>query len=213
MITKNIRFRVAYDLAADWTSENPVLLAGEYGIESDTKKRKLGDGATAWNDLPYDGVTLGAALTAIDALTPVADTFPYFKAGGDADLAALTPFARNLLDDTNAASARDTLGVVKPTPVVPPLSSGWVDFGGGFAGAQYQTSFDGWVTVTGLVKSGTDGTILTLPVGSRPAETLIFQTFTAAGTCRVDVLADGRILLANSSAAYTSLAGISFFAA
>ena len=41
------------DTSANWASENPVLLNGELGIESDTKKAKLGDGVNAWNDLEY----------------------------------------------------------------------------------------------------------------------------------------------------------------
>jgi hypothetical protein len=39
--------------AAAWTSNNTVLLAGELGIETDTNKFKIGDGVTAWDDLPY----------------------------------------------------------------------------------------------------------------------------------------------------------------
>ena len=39
--------------AADWTAANPVLNSGEPGFESDTKKLKIGDGATAWNSLSY----------------------------------------------------------------------------------------------------------------------------------------------------------------
>lgn len=41
------------DLAANWTTNNPVLLTGELGIENDTGYFKIGDGATTWNDLPY----------------------------------------------------------------------------------------------------------------------------------------------------------------
>ena len=37
----------------DWISINPVLSAGEIGVELDTKKFKFGDGVTAWNSLPY----------------------------------------------------------------------------------------------------------------------------------------------------------------
>ena len=40
-------------LAATWTSTNPTLAAGEWGFETDTKKMKMGDGATAWASLPY----------------------------------------------------------------------------------------------------------------------------------------------------------------
>jgi hypothetical protein len=39
--------------ASRWTSTNPILLAGEMGFETDTKKIKIGDGATAWNSLAY----------------------------------------------------------------------------------------------------------------------------------------------------------------
>lgn len=41
------------DYATQWTALNPVLLLGEVGWERDTRKSKIGDGATAWNDLPY----------------------------------------------------------------------------------------------------------------------------------------------------------------
>jgi len=41
------------DTAANWTAENPTLLAGEIGLESDTGYWKVGDGATAWTSLAY----------------------------------------------------------------------------------------------------------------------------------------------------------------
>ena len=41
------------DTAANWTSANPTLLAGEIGIESDTGYWKVGDGSTVWNSLAY----------------------------------------------------------------------------------------------------------------------------------------------------------------
>lgn len=41
------------DQAAIWVSENPILFDGESGHESDTGREKMGDGVTAWNDLPY----------------------------------------------------------------------------------------------------------------------------------------------------------------
>ena len=39
--------------AAQWTSANPVLNAGEMGWESDTNKFKMGDGTNHWADLDY----------------------------------------------------------------------------------------------------------------------------------------------------------------
>ncbi len=43
--------------AAAWTSANPTLAAGEPGFETDTGKFKIGDGATAWTSLAYQGST------------------------------------------------------------------------------------------------------------------------------------------------------------
>ena len=48
-------FKAKNKTAAQWSAANPVLLAGEIGIESDTRKFKFGDGATAWNSLGYAG--------------------------------------------------------------------------------------------------------------------------------------------------------------
>jgi hypothetical protein len=56
--------------AAQWTSTNPTLSAGELGAETDTNKIKCGNGSTAWNSLPYiasdgdiTGVTAGTGLS------------------------------------------------------------------------------------------------------------------------------------------------------
>jgi hypothetical protein len=49
------------DTAANWTSINPTLLAGEIGIESDTLKWKVGNGTAAWNSLAYiPGLSISA---------------------------------------------------------------------------------------------------------------------------------------------------------
>jgi hypothetical protein len=42
--------------ASRWTSTNPILLAGEIGVETDTNKIKIGDGTTYWNSLGYTKV-------------------------------------------------------------------------------------------------------------------------------------------------------------
>lgn len=39
--------------AAQWTSADPILAAGEIGFESDTSKFKIGDGVNHWSDLSY----------------------------------------------------------------------------------------------------------------------------------------------------------------
>lgn len=47
------RFRVKKDIAANWTSTNPVLRANTWGLETDTGELKFGDGSTTWANLPY----------------------------------------------------------------------------------------------------------------------------------------------------------------
>ncbi len=41
------------DTAANWDTTNPVLAAGEMGIETDTGLHKFGNGTDAWGLLPY----------------------------------------------------------------------------------------------------------------------------------------------------------------
>lgn len=37
----------------EWEAKNPILALGEPGFVVDQFKLKIGDGATAWNNLPY----------------------------------------------------------------------------------------------------------------------------------------------------------------
>lgn len=39
--------------AASWTAANPILALGEVGIETDTRKMKIGDGSNQWSSLSY----------------------------------------------------------------------------------------------------------------------------------------------------------------
>jgi hypothetical protein len=57
--------------AAEWTSANPVLAAGEPGFETDTLKLKIGDGTTHWTSLAYQGVGGVAGVTSVDSHTGV----------------------------------------------------------------------------------------------------------------------------------------------
>ena len=68
MAYKKILFR--RDPAASWTSENPVLSAGEVGLETDTGKIKIGNGSSVWTALSYFvGNLPGATLDAIGDVT------------------------------------------------------------------------------------------------------------------------------------------------
>lgn len=84
------------DTASNWTSNNPVLLAGEPGYETDTGKMKMGDGESPWNNLEYfvinpTGVTgatgsAGATGPGVDLLSVASHIIP--ATGGVYDLGA-----------------------------------------------------------------------------------------------------------------------------
>lgn len=68
------------DTASNWQTANPILAQGEVGVDLTNKTIKLGDGATAWNNLndyagsyndvtnkpTINGVTVNGALTSSD---------------------------------------------------------------------------------------------------------------------------------------------------
>lgn len=104
--------------AAEWVAANPVLQAGEIGVELSTPPTmKIGDGVTPWNTLPYAG---GSAAALVGA------TFD----GGGGDISAGTqhdqfiPFAFTITKVTLLADAagsividiwKDTYGNYPPT--------------------------------------------------------------------------------------------------
>lgn len=47
-------FTLRRDTAANWSVKNPILREGEEGYETDTGRRKIGDGMSGWNSLEYN---------------------------------------------------------------------------------------------------------------------------------------------------------------
>ncbi len=47
------RIVLRQDTSANWALNNPTLLSGEFGFETDTNQLKLGDGVLPWNSLEY----------------------------------------------------------------------------------------------------------------------------------------------------------------
>ena len=47
------RIRVIRGTAAQWTAADPLMGAGEFGLETDTGKLKVGTGGKRWSELSY----------------------------------------------------------------------------------------------------------------------------------------------------------------
>jgi hypothetical protein len=90
-----IKIQARRGTAAQWTSSNPTLSAGEFGFESDTLKLKIGNGSTAWTSLAYTGLTPTEINTAIsEAVADVIDLSP-------STLDTLNELAAAINDDPN----------------------------------------------------------------------------------------------------------------
>lgn len=75
----NYHIKTRRDTAANWASNNPTPAAGELCLETDTGKKKFGDGVTSYNSLSYDlpaeattsaaGLMSAADKTKLDGIT------------------------------------------------------------------------------------------------------------------------------------------------
>ena len=52
--TLKVRNRIATKTSAEWETENPILLKGEIGYDSTSKRYKIGDGVNRWKNLQYE---------------------------------------------------------------------------------------------------------------------------------------------------------------
>lgn len=72
-----VKLQLRRDTSTNWTSVNPTLSAGELGVELNTGKLKVGNGSTAWNSLPYVGLTPTEVSSAIStAVSNLIDAAP-----------------------------------------------------------------------------------------------------------------------------------------
>lgn len=67
------RIQLRRGTAAQWTAANPVLASGEVGVEQaagiNPEKLKIGDGATAWADLPYSPAVGGGGTGTVTSIS------------------------------------------------------------------------------------------------------------------------------------------------
>lgn len=109
MATLNTKIVMRNDTAANWTEKNSVLMKGEFGVETDTNKFKIGDGTKAWADLPYAGADESVIKSIINENRDTCSYVDLTEGQDDTDgLAALanpkqgdTAIVRKAIDDTH----------------------------------------------------------------------------------------------------------------
>jgi hypothetical protein len=80
MTTQLAQIQLKRKTLAGWTADNPILLAGEAGWESDTNKMKVGDGATPYLGRPYLGLTdIFAIISTLEAAGLASDEVKEFR--------------------------------------------------------------------------------------------------------------------------------------
>ena len=128
--------------AAQWTSSNPTLEAGEIGFETDTNKFKIGDGTNLWSALDYfidanstvnpsfgssitfEGATADSYETTLAVTDPTADrtiTLPnvtgtVITTGNLSDITDIGVFTSTIIMEGSTADAHElTLSAGDPT--------------------------------------------------------------------------------------------------
>lgn len=95
------------DTAANWLSTNPVLAAGEKGLESDTGLEKVGNGLLAWDALQYTATSRVVETVKNEALTTVTKGSVVYISGANGDNALIS-----LADADTETTSSKTLGFV-----------------------------------------------------------------------------------------------------
>ena len=67
--TLKVRNRIATKTSAEWETENPILLKGEMGYDSTSKRYKIGDGVNRWKNLEYTTINGKSKLTLFKSST------------------------------------------------------------------------------------------------------------------------------------------------
>ena len=75
----SVKIVIVRGTAADLTSANPTLSAGEPAFETDTGYMKIGDGATAWTSLTYVTAKVIGDLTHVGTKAGFYSTAPIAK--------------------------------------------------------------------------------------------------------------------------------------
>lgn len=120
-MTVQTRIQLRRDTASNWTSTNPVLAAGEIGVETNTGKFKIGDGTTAWSSLSVANPT--DLVTAVTGST----TTPLSVSGGTLSLqGGFTRYVDG--SDTHVTYPKVTVKSGSTGPAAPSVGDVWIKF-------------------------------------------------------------------------------------
>jgi hypothetical protein len=209
----SVTIQLRRDTAANWTADNPVLNQGELGVETDTDKGKIGDGATAWNSLGYWAPTGGSgAVVSVfgrtGAVAAVSGDYTVAEVTGAAPLASPTLTGA---PEAPTVSPGDSSAKIATTAFVAAAVGG----GGGGGGVATVTAGDASIVVGGTGTSPTIETATLDEIAALHAPAAAWSnngkkiTALANGTVSTDAAAFGQIpaALPPNGTAGGSLAG------
>ena len=108
----------------------------------------------------------------------------------------------------------DKNGIVQPPWQAATFQNGWKNYGGGYNEAGYFKDSMGIVHLKGLIKEGNTAhwtVVFTLPAGYRPAARNLFVVNANGATGRIDIAADGNVIIGpGCSGTWTSIDGLTF---
>jgi hypothetical protein len=156
-----------------------------------------GSGVRGWYSIPAGGAVaygdltgIPAAIDAIDGLTPAADRVAYYTGASTAALATLTGFARTLLDDADAATARATLGITDGPSLAANQFTARNNANDGFEARTEKVVGSVFLPITGNVSGGAaEGQIGMW--GNKPTTLTAVRARTLGGTCSIQIRKNG----------------------
>lgn len=149
------RIQSRRDTAANWTSTNPVLSAGEFGYETDTTKLKVGNGSSAWTALGY--------ISASQTTANVSSGLVYITSGSlsitnaaplNLDNVFTSTYDNYLLTTQNLTSAVGTTSVILQWRV-----------GGATTTSGYFVAYQGYTSAGATYNANNNGSAVGIDIG------------------------------------------------
>lgn len=139
--TVNLKIQIRRDTANNWSTNNPILAAGEIGFDLTNGKHKIGDGSNNWSSLPYFVLDNEIDVTALT--TRIGDLETAVGTGGSVDSkisSAIAGLDSSIASTSNQAIASVTLTdgkITGSTKITVPTNNNQLTNGAG-----YQTASD-----------------------------------------------------------------------